>query len=294
MEPMKKKEDFEGTPFPFKMSIQQRIPNLVNAHWHEHPEFIRVLKGPVTVQIDSDTFIGSEGDLFFINSNRIHSVMTQAGPDGRGGEIQGMVFDKSLLLRIADSPNIRHALTQLAASDAVRSRYDGTHPLTAGLLADMEAAYREFTARDLGFELGIAACIYRMMTALLRLHRPHPSAAAAADAYAAYSSRLKPAVDYMESRFAEKVYMEAVCQTVNMSLYHFSSMFKKAFGIPPIQYLTRIRIGQAKRMLVDLELPITEIAERCGFCNINYFDKVFKRQSGFTPLEYRKRFAAIS
>jgi AraC-like DNA-binding protein len=75
-----------------------------------------------------------------------------------------------------------------------------------------------------------------------------------------------------------------------MSLYYFSSLFKKVFGLPPVQYLIQLRIDHAKRLLLDEERSISEIAELCGFCNINYFDKMFKEKSGFTPKDFRKRY----
>ena len=294
MEIMKKKEAFEGTRFPFKIAIQRKAPNLVDAHWHEHLEFILVLRGPITVHIDNETFKAQPGDIYFINSNQIHSATTEVDKQGNGiGEILGMVFDKSILLIVADNLEIRQALSLFGGSNVIRNHYSRTHPLCPELTESMNKAYEEFTHLEMAYEFGILSCVYRMMTPLLRLHQHEPRSGDP-DKHAAYYRRLKPAVDYMETHFSGKVYMESVCQTVNMSPYHFSSMFKKVFGIPPIQYLTRVRIDRAKRMLLDRDIPVTEIAERSGFCNINYFDKVFKEQSGFTPIEYRKRFVPTS
>ncbi|RKN64072.1 AraC family transcriptional regulator [Paenibacillus ginsengarvi] len=284
----KKKETFEGKRFPFKMSVQQQAPHLVQAHWHEHLEFIRILKEPVTVHIDNETFEAACGDIFFINSNQIHSATTAGA-----GILQGMVFDKSLLFLAADNLEIRQAFSLFTGANIVRNYYAPFDPLCPELTDAMTKAYEEYAKQETAYEIGILSCIYRMMTPLLRQFR-HDPRSGDPDKHAVYFHRLRPAVDYMERHFAGKVYMDSVCQTVNMSLYHFSSMFKKVFGMPPVQYLTRIRIEQAKRLLVDREIPITEIAERCGFCNINYFDKVFKEQSGFTPKEYRKRFVPIS
>ncbi|MBD2863127.1 AraC family transcriptional regulator [Paenibacillus oceani] len=290
MEPMKKKEDFEGTRFPFKASIQHRAPYLVIAHWHEHLEFIRVSRGSVTVRIDRETFEAQAGDIFFFNSNQIHSVTTEVDANGNGkGEIQGMVFDKSLLLLAADNPAIRQALSLFGGSNVIRNHYDTKHPLWAELAEAMEKAYDEYTKQELAYEYGILSCIYRVMAPLLRLHQHEPRNGDA-EKHAASFRRLQPAIDYMEHHYAGKVQMERVSQTVNLSPYHFSSLFKKVFGLPPIRYLTRIRIEQAKRMLLDSDIPVTDVAEKSGFCNINYFDKVFKEQTGFTPMEYRKRF----
>ncbi|TNJ65556.1 helix-turn-helix domain-containing protein [Paenibacillus hemerocallicola] len=294
MEIKKKKEIFEGKRFPFKIGMQQHTPHLVRAHWHEHLEFIRIIREPVTLHIDSETFEARKGDIFFINSNQIHSATTWLNERENGnGVILGMVFDKSILFLAADNLQLRQTFSLFNGANVIRNRYSPDDPHWEELAGAMDKAYDEFTGQQPAYEFAILSCLYRMMTPLLRLHQHNPRSGDP-DKHAAYYRRLKPALDYMENHYARKVYMESVCQTVNMSPYHFSSMFKKTFGIPPVQYLTRIRVDQAKRLLVDREIPVTEIAERSGFCNINYFDKVFKEQSGFTPMEYRKRFVPTS
>ncbi|PYI57551.1 hypothetical protein DLM86_00225 [Paenibacillus flagellatus] len=198
-----------------------------------------------------------------------------------------MVFDKSLLYIPADRLDIRRALAALDGTNAIDRAFGPDHQVWPELNDAMNKAYDEWMQAGPAYEFGILSCLFRMMTLLLRLYgQEPPNGVPDADD----SRRLKPAIDYMEKHFARKVYIEAVSRSVNMSPYHFSRLFKRTFGLPPVRYLTRIRVEQAKRLLIRRDMPITEVAERCGFCNLNYFDKVFKEQCGFTPLEYRKRF----
>jgi AraC-like DNA-binding protein len=287
MLPVKKKiETFEERRFPFKISIQQDRLFLVEPHWHEHLEFIKIIQGPVRLQIDSHSFDAETGDIYFINSCQVHAVTSLPGVRGL---VQGMVFDKSLLLS-PDSLEIKHLLSLFLRSCSTINRYEQTHPIWPELNAEMDRAYREYIHAEVGHEYTILSCVYRVITPLLRLHQQDLNRHAPRQ-YAAQYMRLKPAVDYMEAHFADKVYMEHVCRQINLNPYYFSTLFKKVFGIPPVQYLTKVRVDHAKRLLLDPQRSITEIAERCGFCNINYFDKVFKEQSGFTPLEFRKCYA---
>ncbi|MEF3305527.1 AraC family transcriptional regulator [Paenibacillus sp. GYB003] len=267
------------------MSIQRDRSVLVASHWHEHFELIIVLQGPVQIQIDQHSFTAQTGEIYFINSCQIHSVTCVPG---QNGVIQGMVFDKALMYAL-EHLEMRHLLSLFLRSNKVANRYPGTHPLWTDLNAEMDKAYEEFTKAQIGYEYAILSCLYRIVVPMLRLYRQELDSSPPYR-YANQYMRLKPAIDYMEEHLAEKVYMESVCKKVNMSLYYFSSLFKKVFGMPPVQYLVQLRIDHAKRLLLDEERSISEIAELCGFCNINYFDKVFKEKSGVTPMEFRKRY----
>ena len=61
-------------------------------------------------------------------------------------------------------------------------------------------------------------------------------------------------------------------------------------GRTPHQYLTQCRIENAKKLLWNTEIDIIEIAERCGFSSQQHFNKVFKKETGTTPLVYRRSF----
>jgi AraC-like DNA-binding protein len=268
------------------MSIQQDPPKLVAYHWHEHLEFIKVLRGPVEVLIDRETFIADKDDIFFINSCQMHSVMAEPGSDGA---IQGMVLDKSLFFQSLENIEFNHVFAHFIGSRQIPNRFVRSHPLWSTLDREMTYAYEEYTREEFGYEYNILASIYRMITPILRLYRQNLHAGVDSTQYNDYYMRLKPAVDYMEENYASKINMKDVCRTIHTTPDYFSKLFNKVFGVPPIQHLTRIRINRAKRMLEQTE-TITEIAERCGFCNINYFDQVFKKQTGLSPLEFRKRY----
>ncbi|PRX74355.1 AraC-like DNA-binding protein [Cohnella sp. SGD-V74] len=78
--------------------------------------------------------------------------------------------------------------------------------------------------------------------------------------------------------------------------YHFDYLarcLKHYSGMSPLQYRHRLQIDRAKRLLTHSELSLTKIREQCGFQDNNYFTRLFKRQTSFTPGEYRRRFQAF-
>ncbi|RXZ79881.1 AraC family transcriptional regulator [Paenibacillaceae bacterium] len=78
--------------------------------------------------------------------------------------------------------------------------------------------------------------------------------------------------------------------------YHFdylSRCLKHYLGMSPLKFRHHLQIERAKRLLTHSELPLVKIGEQCGFHDNNYFFRLFKRQTSFTPGEYRKRYQAF-
>ena len=82
--------------------------------------------------------------------------------------------------------------------------------------------------------------------------------------------------------------LKSLAQELGFSPNHLSLLIKKELGIPFQDYLVQVRIKQAKLLLLTTDLKIYEIAERCGFEDINYFSQRFKHQVGQTPRQFRK------
>ncbi|MNN69013.1 HTH-type transcriptional activator Btr [compost metagenome] len=94
---------------------------------------------------------------------------------------------------------------------------------------------------------------------------------------------------YMEQWYKTDVSMEQTAESVNLSPYYFSKVFKQYTGENFTDYLTRLRIGEAKRLLADGELSFKEICYEVGYNDPNYFSRIFKKTTGVTPTEYRQQ-----
>ena len=76
-----------------------------------------------------------------------------------------------------------------------------------------------------------------------------------------------------------------------MSVCWFIRSFKRYMGVTPMQYVTSIRINKAKELLKNTNYSIQEISGRLGYQSTQAFDRVFKRETGMKPLEFRRSFA---
>ena len=74
---------------------------------------------------------------------------------------------------------------------------------------------------------------------------------------------------------------------------YVSTLVKSYTGIPLHRYLLTVRLSRAAELITQTELSIGEISDRCGFCDIYYFSRYFKRAFGTPPSEYRRKNAGI-
>lgn len=96
------------------------------------------------------------------------------------------------------------------------------------------------------------------------------------------------ALGYMEANYSEGITLDQVSELVGFNTSYFSTLFKKETGINFLEYLTSVRIKQAKIHLADGTLSVAAVAEMCGYSDVKHFAKQFKKHTGLTPAKYRK------
>ena len=96
---------------------------------------------------------------------------------------------------------------------------------------------------------------------------------------------------YMEQHYMENITVSKLASLGYVSLSGFNRRFKKETGITPIEYLIEIRIKHSKTMLIRKNIPVTEIAMRCGFGSSAHFSDCFRTRTGISPSEYRDKYA---
>ncbi len=100
---------------------------------------------------------------------------------------------------------------------------------------------------------------------------------------------MEQAIEYINQNIASALTVDDICNAVHISKYHFCRKFKKCIGLTVMNYILKTRIISAKSLLEQTSLSVTEISGRCGFSSISYFCRVFKEDTGRSPLEYRKK-----
>jgi AraC-like DNA-binding protein len=100
--------------------------------------------------------------------------------------------------------------------------------------------------------------------------------------------RLVRARDAIHSRYGEPLSLDQLAREAALSPFHFLRLFRRAFGETPHQYLTRVRIEAAKRLLLD-DVPVTDVCFEVGFQSLGSFSSLFHKYVGHAPITYRER-----
>ena len=100
---------------------------------------------------------------------------------------------------------------------------------------------------------------------------------------------IKKVLSYIKGHYDEKIYIRDLAKLINMNEQYFCRFFKKSIGRSPMVYINEFRIRQAMHFLEDTDESVTEVAMECGYNNLGNFLREFHRQTGTTPLKYRKK-----
>ena len=100
---------------------------------------------------------------------------------------------------------------------------------------------------------------------------------------------VEKAKHYLTDHLTQEIRTDDIAEAVGLSPYHLSRLFKSHTGLTMREYLTRERVEAAKQLLAATDRTIPQIASLLRFCDQSYFTMVFRRQTGQTPGEYKKK-----
>lgn len=99
---------------------------------------------------------------------------------------------------------------------------------------------------------------------------------------------LEPVLDHINARFTGKISLSGLAGMAGCSREHLCRRFKKVTGVNLTDYVTRLRLELAEKLLTTAGLPIKVACVRAGFEDVYYFSRVFKKRYGLPPARYRR------
>lgn len=135
---------------------------------------------------------------------------------------------------------------------------------------------------------------YEAFVRLLQVFARHLSLAAEAagplpETVALESPVVSKARAYIEQRQHENIGVKDVARVLNMSVFYFCKVFRKATGMTFTEYLTRVRVAKARNLLQNPHVRVSEVAFESGFQSVTHFNRVFRKWVGCSPTEFRER-----
>ena len=150
------------------------------------------------------------------------------------------------------------------------------------MLFEMLMEYKKDTPYK---EFILQGMLFRLFTTVLEEHLPTGSYLEPSP----LSPQISDAIAYMEQHYTLRPTMEETAKHVGFSAGYFSRLFHAQLGMPYNVYLNNIRIRNVQIFLSNTDLSVSEIADKCGYCHIDYLSAQFKKITGMSPLQYRQR-----
>jgi AraC family transcriptional regulator len=101
--------------------------------------------------------------------------------------------------------------------------------------------------------------------------------------------RLRRVLDYIAANISDEISLAALGETAGYSTFHFARKFTAAMGVPPHRYISRLRLDIAMAELAAGSVPLAQIALNSHFSTQASFTRAFRRATGMTPTQYRRR-----
>jgi AraC family transcriptional regulator, arabinose operon regulatory protein len=173
-----------------------------------------------------------------------------------------------------------------AVLEAIGMKSSGVYGIgNAAILTDrIRYGLKQLVSKDPFHGMECSALVYDFLITLMKYaHRRDDEPAE--QKY----ERLRPAFDYIAENCEGPISIRELAGAVDVTPQHFCRLFKSATKQRPFEYINSYRIARSKDLMVqNPELPVSEVAEMCGYESLNYFCSVFRRLEGVSPGHYRK------
>lgn len=241
-----------------KKSIPEDSMKVVESHSHSCFEIGYVIDGKYDIYLDNDSTSLQPYNLFFYSPNCIHGS-SYYGQSNHHGHVVWFEaeYNKNIEPRCfisRDSSNTMHWLFNQIIVEAKN--------------------------HDIGSDLIINNLIATILLYTKRI---------------AYSSRsssmnelIHDAVAYIDINYAAPLNVTQLAEMVNVSKPYFHKMFRSQIGITPLQYLNNVRIQHAKKLLLSSGMSIEEVSTTVGIEDPLYFSRLFKKETGYAPRDWKK------
>ena len=232
-------------------------------HWHLDYELIHVRSGRFTLFLNGRRLVLGAGDSAWITGGVIHGGMPE------DCLYECVVFDQSVLT--------------LPSGETAGSSFSGLLPQGSALARQAGALCAEMEEKRRGSTWAVLGLIWQML-GLLQRQEPAcvPSVQERQELL-----WLKRVLIYLRSHYGETLTLTELAGVADLSPRYFCRAFKAMTGRTPIDYLLYYRVERAGERLQLTDESITDIAFACGFNDVSYFSRIFKRYKGVSPSAHR-------
>lgn len=277
--------------FPFQIDrnvLSQYEHNRFGCHWHSDLEFTVVSDGAMEYQVNDAVYRLTAGCGMFVNANCLHTAWSQEGMDCA---YQAFTVNPALIYGYENSAIETKYVSPLIKSQQFSSCFldqkKESHHQMIHILLEISELY---SGRPAGYELQIRN---RLSELWILLFQEFQSVTDGTEPPCSKNiPRLKQVLNYIHQNYREKLTLDEIAQSCNVSRGECCRFFKKIMRQTPFEYLLGYRIQKSLPLILKNALNVTEISEAVGFSSASYYSERFRRSMFCSPTEYRKKHTA--
>lgn len=256
-------------------------------------EFIYVESGFAVLGGNGESVLLSEGDLAVVapgerhslvcpGSTRMHCVLFR---DTELGSMKDEIFSLPGFLELSLRAKVLEDERARAKNSRFESiRLDFSERLEYIRLCD--GIIRERISKDKGWQQLVKSYLSQMLVFYSRLDIAAKRTEKTADGSKGLYSRI---IKYLEENYQKNITTIELASELGYSQEYLAKQFKAELDISPADYLRRYRIAKSMELLCGTDIPVSDVAQSCGFVDMSAFSRVFKMFEGETPSAFRKR-----
>lgn len=257
--------------------------NMAEKHIHDNYEIYYLLEGERNYFIEKQTYLVREGSLVFVNRHLIHNT----------GVSHSSYHDRILIeLQAEPFSTFFNCTQEVTLSDFFRS-HTGVVELDAArrtyIEALLEGIHQDLKDKDTGYRLSVYSRLSSLLLCAMRCPLKKPTYLHSMNIYKNNKyTKVDEVATYIAANFATVSSLGGLAEHFYISRSYLSRVFKEVTGFTVSEYINTARIRQAQKLLEDSSLNISEISRETGYETVTYFEKIFKKHTGITPLKYRR------
>ncbi|MDO5425729.1 MAG: AraC family transcriptional regulator [Eubacteriales bacterium] len=252
------------------------------SHWHHEYEIIYLEYGKMTFELDGRPITLLDNQAIFVNRYQIHSCCCFPKTKCR---YVCIVFGERFLFPDPKALIYQKYILPLNQNRLIPPEvFRGKYPWEREILISIRQLLSLNQAQSEGYELGQQLALLNIFHIMIEngAFTPIPDVQSSARTW------IKRSLNLIQCNYNTDLRVEDIARELNMCTEHFIRSFKKHVGKTPKEYLIKYRIDQAISLLLSTDLSVADIAQQCGFNDVSYFSRCFRKNTGYSALAFRK------
>lgn len=278
-------EQIDGmtTEYPYCLHKRDLTDFVIPWHWHEELELGYIEDGTSKITTVGEEYIIHQGDGFFVNSN-VMLTKENANPGSKALEINH-IFHPIFL-----GGHFKSRFETKYVDPITNNRQIEVHvirrgrPTTDKILSNLYRLCEMQSQNDMEFQTRnlLSETWLLLLEEIRENYQKNIFKTEQQD-------RLRNMLSFVHAHYSEHISVAQIAEATGVSEREVTRSFQRGIHKSPVEYITAYRLNEAKKLLINSSLTITEISYQCGFSDSAYFGKVFRKVFRITPKDYRAK-----